>query len=259
MQAFYAVGSSTAALRHLSGRSALCSFAYFDRTWNLDVAERLRARCTAMFLDSGAFTAWSKGKPIDLGEYVAFVAEHANNWDLFAALDDIEDPRASLANWHAMRAKLPELTARIVPVFHEGEPIEVLDEYLGHDAPAVGLGRTEGRRSKQKTLEFYDACFNRHPKARFHAFGCGERLLLEPYPFHSFDCSTWERDSTYGNKHGWPWCAVSKETRMAAYVEAFGTIRHVPTAQQTITDAIRLHRVQASEDELAVDADLDAE
>jgi len=235
MDAFFAVGSAPAALRHLAGRRALLSFAYLDRFWTMADAVKLRAACIAMFLDSGAFTAWTRGTPIDLGAYLAFVEAHGAMWDHVAALDSIDDWRQSVANWRAM---LDRSARPVVPVYHEGEPIEVLDDYVA-GAPYVGIGRTEGRRSKRKTLELYDDVFNRHPTARLHAFGCADPECLEPYPWASFDSTTWERDSTYAAKHGWPWGRVSKATRMAAYVEATDGIEHRPPKQRTIMDAIR--------------------
>lgn len=190
-------------------------------------AETLRAGAVRCFLDSGAFTAWKQGKPINLAAYIEYVRTHGTKYTSIAALDDIESWKSSRANWLNMCEALPLLRDRIVPVFHEGEPIELLDEYMAQ-APIVGVGRTEGRRSKDKTILFYDAVFNHAPTHAFHAFGNGDPVTLEPYPFHSFDCTTWERDSAYGNKHGWPWGRAPKELRMQAYIAAMETITHRP-------------------------------
>lgn len=225
--AYFAVGASSVALRLLPGRAALVSFAYIGSNFLPKTAvTELRAACSALFLDSGAFTAWTKGTPIVIEKYVEHILEHEDRYDAIAALDVIGDWRGSRENWIRMRDAFPSAKTKLIPVFHEGEPIELLDEYV--DAPVVGLGRTDGRRNKDASFLFYDACFNRQPTVRFHAFGNGDPQTLEPYPFSSFDCTTWERDSVYANSHRWPWSRVTKETRMRAYIEALESIEHKP-------------------------------
>lgn len=235
MRAYFAVGHGDTAERLLGGHRTLMSFAYLGTSrvpWSN--AKRIVAASPGCFLDSGAFTAWKSGRPIILTDYLAHIVASAGAFERIAALDDIESPTKSLANWRNMLAALaPDVAARIVPVFHEGEPLDLLDEYV-ETAYVVGLGRTDGRNSKPKTYAFYDECFNRHPLIRAHAFGCGDPARLEPYPFDSFDCTTWECDSTYAEKHGWPWSRVSKETRMRAYIEALETIEHRPAKQLSL-------------------------
>lgn len=234
MIAYFAVGAASVAVRLLAGRNYLVSYAYIGSNFcSASDAEALRRGCARGFLDSGAFTAWKQGKPVDLNAYIEYVRRFGTDYTSIAALDDITSSETSIINWRRMLAELPGLATRIIPVWHEGEPIEVLDEYVA-GSPIVGVGRTAGRRSKDKTLVLYDEVFNRWPAGAFHAFGNGDPVTLEPYPFHSFDCSTWERDSTYANKHGWPWGRVSKETRMRAYIEATETMAHTPVTQQTL-------------------------
>ena len=229
---YFAVGAASVASRILAGRNALISFAWIGSTFipAASVA-RLAKSCLSVVLDSGAFTAWSQGKPVELARYAAYVQEHHVLFDWCASLDAIGDAAQSRRNWLALRAAVP--TAKIVPVFHEGEEPALLDEYVSA-APLVGLGRIEGRRSIDATFAWYDAVFNRHPEGRFHGFGNSAPETLEPYPFHSFDSSTWERDSAYGAKHRFPWSRCSKETRMRAYLEALATIEHRPQGRQLL-------------------------
>lgn len=225
---YFAVGAASVAKRLLAGRSALVSFAYIGSRWLPETQlTELRGVVSRLFLDSGAFTAWRQGKPVDLGAYVDHVLASGGRYDVVAALDAIGDWRASQANYQAMtkRIRRPLMT-----VWHEGEPIELLDDYVA-DADVVGIGRIEGRRSKDKTLACYDEVFNRHPDHLFHAFGNGDATTLEPYPFSSFDATSWERNAVYGNAQGWPWNRVSKETRMRAYIEATETIEYRPAKQ----------------------------
>lgn len=225
MEAIFAVGAASVAVRILAGRSALVSYAKIGSNFcPAKTVDKLLDVCPRVILDSGAFSAWTLGTPVNLDQYIAYVRERGTRHAWVAALDDIESPAVSLTNWRRMRADLPELADKIVPVHHEGEPMDLLDEYVSTGG-LVGLGRTEGRKSKPKTFAYYDLAFNRHPGAKFHAFGNGSPETLEVYPFASFDCTTWERDASYGGSHGWPWSCASKNTRMLAYVEALSTMK----------------------------------
>lgn len=229
MTPIFAVGSGSTAARILVGKRALVSFAYVGTRWLPESRlAKLRAACAGLVLDSGAFTAWQKGTAIDIAEHTAFVAERHAEFEWCAALDAIGDAAASLANWRRQRSELAS-DVRLVPVFHEGEDFEILDEYVAA-APLIGLGRTKGRKSVDATFDWYDNVFNRYPLGKFHAFGNGSPETLEPYPFVSFDCTTWERNSTYGGKHRWPWSRCTKETCMRAYIEAFETVTYRPRA-----------------------------
>lgn len=229
MTPIFAVGSGSTAARILVGKRALVSFAYVGTRWLPESRlAKLQAACAGLVLDSGAFTAWQKGTPIDIAEHTAFVAERHAEFEWCAALDAIGDAAASLANWRRQRSELAS-DVRLVPVFHEGEDFEILDEYVAA-APLIGLGRTKGRKSVDATFDWYDDVFNRYPLGKFHAFGNGSPETLEPYPFVSFDCTTWERNSTYGGKHRWPWSRCTKETCMRAYIEAFETVTYRPRA-----------------------------
>ena len=230
MKAYFAAGAGASAVKMLSGHNVLVSFAMIGTWINVNHVKKLRAAGGSMFLDSGAFSAWSKGKPIDLHAYVDFVREHHAIFDTVAALDVIGDGHASLNNWLAMTYALPEVGDKIMPVYHEGDDLALLDQYVA-GARVVGVGRTDGRGDEDKTLQLYDDVFNRHPHGKFHAFGNSNPKTLEPYPFDSFDSTTWERDSVYGGKHRWPWSHASRATRMAAYIEAIETIRHRPASQ----------------------------
>lgn len=227
MNAIFAVGAASVAKRLLSGRRALVSFAFIraGRWVRLSDAVALSSVCRGVWCDSGAFTAWTQGAPIPLDEYTDFLDRNHSLFERVVALDVIGDGRASHDNWARMMSADRAWRDKLIPVFHEGDDVSLLDHYM-EGSSTVGLGRTFGRKSKAATFAFYDLAFNRYPLGRFHAFGNGSPETLEPYPFESFDCTTWERDATYGGSHGWPWSAASKEARMRAYVEAFETIRY---------------------------------
>ncbi len=185
--------------------------------------------CSGVAVDSGAFSVWnSAGGSVDWSEhgkrYRSFLREYAGRFDFAVGLDVIGDAEASLQAWEVMTAEGFD----VVPVWHEGDPLEHLDAYGPADR-LVGLGRTEGRDDKKKSLAFYDAAFNRHPSGKFHALGNARPDQLELYPFSSFDAVTWERNSGYAGQFGWPFSRCSKETRMIAHIEATESIQYKPS------------------------------
>jgi hypothetical protein len=92
----------------------------------------LKSRNTAFYrnwmLDSGAYTAWTKGIHIDLAEYIAVCkklrAEDPTLAEIIA-LDVIGSGKGSLKNSLAMKAAGVEA----MPVFHIGDDWGILKEY----------------------------------------------------------------------------------------------------------------------------------
>src|SRR5580765_8973464 len=67
-----------------------------------------------LFLDSGAFGAFTRGQPIDLKAYCEYVKARADRFFPVACLDVIGDWRASAHNWDLMRAE----GVNAMPTFH---------------------------------------------------------------------------------------------------------------------------------------------
>ncbi len=149
------------------------------------------ARPDRTMLDSGAFTAWQRKMSIDIHELIR--ESKSGRWGECVALDVIKDPVASLRN--AMRMKAAGSPA--YPVFHYGEPWDVLAEYQRHFS-RVGLSCRLGETPTQSYL-WLDQCFARGWPHRFHSFGWVAEEMLDRYPFDSADASTW---STAPNVYG---------------------------------------------------------
>lgn len=229
MKAYFAVGDAHTALRLLGGHAMLFSFAYVGTSWvKPRELPELAAAASELMIDSGAFSTWSSGKPpTTVDRYLDWLANEAPPFAWALSLDVIGDAARSLENWRA----LVGYGAQIVPVWHEGDPLEHLDEY-DPGKRLVALGRIEGRRSEKACLEFYDDAFNAYPDGRFHALGNSNPGTLEPYPFESFDATSWQRNAAYGNAKGFPWSHVSKDTRMRVAIEAIENIEHKPKTRR---------------------------
>lgn len=272
MRAVFAVGAASTALRLLNGLDMLISFAFVGSWLTPKAIVQLAESAREFWGDSGAFSIWQRlqkgqaSEGLTVERWASFVlgdlddeirrlknptAAALETWLALGAwlrsagfahvfnLDVIGDANGSLRNWEAMKLLLGPRAERLVPVWHEGDPIEHLDAYNPNER-IVGLGRTEGRApgpgGRKKTFLFYDEAFNRFPDGKFHLLGNSTRELIEPYPAYSFDATSWERDSIYAQSHGWPWSHVSKETRMRAYIEAISGIHHRPAEPEKQMD-----------------------
>jgi len=145
-----------------------------------------------LFLDSGAFSAWSKGVEIDIYEYINFIKENEKYIDVYANLDAIGDPKATLKNQKIMeKAGLNPL-----PCFHYGEPIKYLKHYLKkYDYIALG-GMVPI--STKDLLPWLTDLFTNHlcdkkgnPLVKIHGFGMTSLKLMLKFPWYSVDSTSW--------------------------------------------------------------------
>ena len=173
-----------------------------------------------LFIDSGAYSAWSKNKHIDVDDYIKFINENTDKFTLFASVDDIpgelkrkptlweqrESPAKSWHNYLYMRERVKDKD-KLLPVFHIGEDFRHLQNMLnatfsGQHIPYIGLGGTVGLACTVKE-DWYKQCFkiiqqSSNPNVKVHAFGMTNLGILENYPFESADSTTWLMASMNG-------------------------------------------------------------
>jgi hypothetical protein len=140
-------------------------------------------------LDSGAFTAHTLGKPVELAEFIEFctyqLAIDQTLTEVFA-LDVIGDWKATLKNTERMwEAGIPA-----IPAYHAGQPVEALD-IIARDYPKIAFGGAVGL-PKKKKLAFAQAAMARIWPKPVHGFGFGNHEHLANVPFHSCDATNWE-------------------------------------------------------------------
>lgn len=144
-----------------------------------------------LFLDSGAFSAKSQGVEISLKEYISFIKENASVIDVYANLDVIGNPDASLKNLHLMeKAGLQPL-----PVYHFGEDPDIYLKPLIDKYDYVCIG---GMVKAGNIISFLDRCFHDYicdhtglPKVKVHGFGLTSLSLMLRYPWFSVDSTSW--------------------------------------------------------------------
>jgi len=151
------------------------------------------------FLDSGAFSADSQGKPIDVADYISYIKEHEDVIDIYPVLDVIGNAQATWKNQNIMESS--GLTP--MPVFHVEDDISYLYQCLDYEY--FCLGGMAGGASHKSRQHFLNNCFDiicdtpdRKPKCKVHGFGLAAPSLMTAYPFYSIDTSSWVSYSQYG-------------------------------------------------------------
>ena len=103
--------------------AVLMSFYFLDKIKKTNEEQYNTIRTYKTMLDSGAYTAKSKNKKIDIDALCKEIK--TGRWDEAAALDVIGDPEASYKNAIYMKG----MGVNAFPTFHYGEPWEFLIEY----------------------------------------------------------------------------------------------------------------------------------
>lgn len=161
-----------------------------------------------LFMDSGAFTAWTKGAVINVDEYCKYINEYGEYVDHFGQLDTIpkvgasitetaEAARKTLDNYFEMisKVKYPE---KITYTFHVGEPEEILREALTWGAQhkdimkTIAIGGLVRKNSVNKNSvisRVFNVIRELYPEVKVHLFGCTSKQYFLDYPAHSGDSS----------------------------------------------------------------------
>lgn len=154
-----------------------------------------------VIIDSGAFTAWSSGKPIDPRMYAEWSLDFDRRWRHkmasldFMNLDVIGDQDGTWRN----QSVLESLGMNPVAIVTFGVDLKHLDRALdSYDYIALG-GLVPYTRDKAKLQSWLDKCFARvmayrqktGVMRRVHLLGVTTDWVLKRYPCFSSDSSSW--------------------------------------------------------------------
>jgi len=154
----------------------------------------------SLFLDSGAYSAWSKKTTIPLQEYIDFVHKYKDYLEVYANLDDIDSPEKTWENQKEMeRQGLSPL-----PVYHIGEDEKYLRraleyEYFGVGGMALSVSSV---RTRFYELIFQEICpksNNYLPTHKIHGFGMTSLRHIIRFPWYSIDSTSWVMTSRFGS------------------------------------------------------------
>lgn len=167
-----------------------------------------------LFIDSGAFTAWTKGVSINVDEYIEFLNTYHDQITLAGQVDTIagaidrsatpeEQLQASISTWENYLYMYERLVnpKMLVYTFHIGEDFSFLKSALdwrdsdGNAFEYMALGGTVGKPVNQK-ISWFEQCWDvikksSNPNVKVHAFGMTSLKVLENFPFTSADSTSW--------------------------------------------------------------------
>jgi hypothetical protein len=206
---------------------------------------RIREDGARVFLDSGAFSAFTQGVEIDIGAYCDYIHANGDIIEVASVLDAIGDPEGTWRN----QCEMERRGVKPLPCFHYGEPESLLEHYIAN-YDYITLGGMVPISTPQLKL-WLDRLFERHicdangvPRTKVHGFGLTSLPLMERYPWYSVDSSTWiqwasrgmillpgvgqlhiSADSSYRKVEGQHFDTLSKleQERLSAIIESFGT------------------------------------
>lgn len=157
--------------------------------------------CTnKVFIDCGAYTAFTRGVTINIDDYISYINEIIEYIDIFASLDIIngsgikDSDEKTYQNYLYLKSRVLD-KHKLLPTYHQGDRIEYLYRYLeDKDIDYIALGGLVGS-AKESLDSFFQRCYKViqevRPKIKVHAFGMTSRPMLESYPFYSADSTAW--------------------------------------------------------------------
>lgn len=168
--------------------------------------DQMRADNAQVFLDSGAFSAYTLGVSIDLPTYCDYIKRNMDLWRvedgvvMASVLDGIGDPLQTYRNQLQMEA----LGAKPLPCFHAGEDERYLEHYV-KNYEYITLGGMVGSSTKQLCI-WLDRMWERYltdgsgrPRLKVHGFGITAIPIMERYPWYSVDSSSWIQSAAFGS------------------------------------------------------------
>lgn len=168
--------------------------------------DHMRNNSAQVFVDSGAFSAFTLGVNIDVVEYCNYIKR---NLDIIrvedgvvmaSVLDGIGDPLQTYRNQLVME----QHGAKPLPCFHAGEDERYLEYYV-QNYEYITLGGLVGSSTKALSV-WLDRIWNNYlidgsgrARLKVHGFGITAIPLMERYPWHSCDSSSWIQSAAFGS------------------------------------------------------------
>ena len=193
-------------MQGVGAKRALYSYAYTAG------AEEIHMPFEDIMLDSGAFSMATGVEKVHLSGYSLWLQLYLSKYPqikTYVNLDDLEDPKKSLANLRKLEAD----GLSPMPVYHYGEDNQILDDYCSK-YPYVGLGGfAVGNMPTGNMKKFWEYIADRYKDNKFHIFGVG---TMKPF----YNIQPYSMDST-----SWIWAVIKPS--IAGYKEGLPDVLHI--------------------------------
>ena len=198
MRQYYAVTTYQQVTSILLGRYKNCLISYFFYKGSIKkvIQDNLHL-FDNIVMDSGAFSAFSSGKEIDIDEYIKDLKE--SGIKKYFNLDAIGDAKKSFENFMYMR----EQGMNPVPTFHINTDIDYLYKYLElTDYLSIG-NMVQGNEIKGNLNKIWNVILTEAPDTKVHGLGVSNYDIAAHYPWDTIDSSSY--------------CAITKFARTAVW------------------------------------------
>lgn len=152
-----------------------------------------------IFLDSGAYSAFTQKNKINIDEYIKYINENIDVFDYVTQLDVIEDGEESLNNYLYMKDKIKD-ESKLLPVFQYGTDFKYYKELSKlNKSKIMGLGGVAGKSTQTRTNFFRNLIANNEGN-KYHVFGFTAFGLVNKYQKYikSIDSSRYSLTGAFG-------------------------------------------------------------
>jgi hypothetical protein len=207
--------------------------------------DAMREDQVRVFLDSGAFSAFTLGVSLSVADYCEYIKRNPDiirmedGIQMASVLDGIGDPLQTYRNQLEMEAR----GVRPLPCFHAGEDERYLEHYV-QNYDYITLGGMVGSSSLQ-LMKWLDRIWDRylvdgsgHPRLKVHGFGITSIPIMEAYPWYSCDSSSWVQTAAFGGINTPDWGPINVSEKSPQRHDAG---QHATTLSQIEQDVIFKH------------------
>lgn len=179
--------------------------------------ESLYAAGIKIVLDSGAFSAYTLGDPIDIDDYARFRIKYADYIEYAFMLDVIGDPEGTYKNYIYLSNEYKGVD--FVPVWQVTASLTEATRLLDVGAKMLGIGGVArcGNDTARKQFMQRGLSLSHEYNVKIHALGIGAIGILMDIAVDFGDSTSWQWFSWYGRMwspfDGWDSFCVSKNTR----------------------------------------------
>lgn len=211
MNFYFSGGFKTQALEEIFISSNACRlFSFIDKGSIEKYLAVAGERSVNIMLDSGAFSAWSIGKEIDINallEYAQILEQDSRINLVMINLDKIPGEKGRSATVDEITAGMKfsidnftylqdRLTFPVLPVFHQDEPYEYLGE-LFESAEYVCLSPRNDVTEKRR-VDWARFCFSQFDGKKIHGLATTGLTMLQSADWYSVDSATWIHCAAFG-------------------------------------------------------------
>lgn len=173
-------------IKEIKPDKLLLSYFYFK---NRDLGEFIEelGYQPEILLDSGAYSAWSKGKNISPIDYMNYISKNKQYITKYIMLDVIGDAELTVKYYEIMKLKGFDP----IPVYHYGDSEHYLQLFIKEGNTSIALGNTVPIKDKNKVAAWVNTLTDKYPDIKFHLLGSSSKKITQKTNLHSADSSTW--------------------------------------------------------------------